>query len=250
MSEIAAPMAVLNVIVLLGIVRMWWTHKECRKRLCWIAIPFFILYFIHTWPVRYLIVGSLEWRYPLSETVDREAEAIVVLSGAIHAADPVRPFPELGANTIERCLHAAKLHKAAPDMPILVSGGPLEGEGGPIAASLMHDFLIRQGVNEQKIIMEEQSRTTYENAVETAKILREKGIRRVILVTSATHMKRSVGTFEKQGLHVAPSACGHIANEYHFDWTDLFPDAASAHHVGVASHEWLGVVLYRIRGRI
>lgn len=245
---IATPMAILSVLVLFGIVRLWWKHKECRKRLCGIAIPFLVLYIIHTWPVRYLIVGSLEWGYPLVETVNGEVEAIVVLSGAIHAADPVRPYPELGTNTIERCFHAAKLHKSAPDKPILVSGGSLEGEGGSIAATLMREFLIRQGVNEQKIIVEDQSRTTHENAVESARILREKGIQRIALVTTATHMKRSVGTFEKQGLRVTPSACGHIANGYGFLWTDLFPDATSAYHVETVSHEWLGYIVYRIRG--
>lgn len=241
-------MAILNVLVLLGIVRVWWSSKECRKRLRWIAIPFLVLYVIHTWPVRYLIVGSLEWRYPFSETVDQDAEAIVVLSGAVHGVDPVHPHPELGANTIERCLHAAKLHKAAPDKPILISGGPSDGEGSPIAAIVMREFLIRQGVNERNMILEDRSMTTHENAVESARILRERGIRRITLVTSATHMKRSVATFEKQGLLVTPSACGHIANGYGFVWTDLFPDATSAYQVEICSHEWLGIAVYRFRG--
>jgi uncharacterized SAM-binding protein YcdF (DUF218 family) len=248
-SVIATPMAILSVLVLFGIGKVWWSHKKCRKRLRWIAIPFLVLYVIHTWPVRYVIVGSLEWRYPLVQTVDKDVEAIVVLSGAVQAADGVRPSPELGANTIERCLHAAKLHKATPGIPILISGGSLD-EGGPVAALLMRDFLIQQGVVEQQLLIEDRSRTTYENAVESARILRERGIQRIVLVTSATHMRRSVGTFEKQQLLVTPSACGHIASGYSFLWTDFFPDGMSAYHIEIASHEWLGIFYYRLRGRL
>lgn len=249
MSLIATPMAILSVLVLIGIGRQWWTHPECRKRLRWIAIPFLFLYVLHAWPVRYLIVGSLEWRYPFVETVHSDVEAIVVLSGTVHTTDTVRPFPELGPSTIERCLHAAKLHKSAPDKPILVSGGMVEVDGA-VAAPLMRDFLIRQGVNEQLIFLEDKSRTTYENAVECARILREKGIQRIALVTTAMHMRRSVASFEKQGLTVRPCPCGHLATGYRFQWADFLPDGTSAYHIETASHEWLGYLVYWLRGQV
>jgi uncharacterized SAM-binding protein YcdF (DUF218 family) len=142
------------------------------------------------------------------------------------------------------------IHRANPDRLILLSGGAIDGAGSPSAAAIMRDFLIGQGVNGSLIEVEEDSQNTYENAVGCNKILRDRGVHRIVLVTDASHMPRASACFRKQGLEVTPSPCGHMANEYHFGWLDLIPSVGSAALVDMAWHEWLGISFYWIRGRI
>ena len=144
-----------------------------------------------------------------------------------------------------------ELHRLAPDRPILVSGGQLEeGRPDPTAAGAMRDFLVRCGVPAPAIITEGRAANTYENAVESCRLLRERGIRRIVLVTDAAHMRRAEACFRAQGVDVVPSACAHRANEYHFEWRDLAPDVRSAADVDQAWHEWVGLAVYRLRGRL
>jgi uncharacterized SAM-binding protein YcdF (DUF218 family) len=133
---------------------------------------------------------------------------------------------------------------------ILLSGGPIDGESSPTAATVMRDFLLSQGVNASRIMLEESSQNTSENAVESCKLLRERGLHRIVLVTDASHMPRASACFRKQGLEVAPSPCSHTANEYHFAWFDLIPDVNSAVQVHTAWHEWLGMAFYWAQGRL
>src|SRR5262249_4883172 len=153
-------------------------------------------------------LGSLEWPYPPSSEIPDEAEAIVVLSGYVRPPDATRTRAELGADTLYRCLHAVTLHHKRRDCPIVVCGGNPDGTSpGPPYAHAMRDFLRDQGVAELQILVEDHSRTTYENAVKAAELLRERGLRHIVLVTDAEHMFRSAGCFRKQGLEVTPAPC-------------------------------------------
>jgi uncharacterized SAM-binding protein YcdF (DUF218 family) len=250
MSAVLTPMVLLHLAILLGLVRLWRKQKEGRRRLVWVAVPFVLLTLLHSPPAAYLALRSLEGRYPPSDRVPPDAGAIVVLSGAVSAPDRTRTRPELGGNTLHRCLQAAVLHRVAPDRPVLVSGGPVDYGGGLTAAAVMREFLIGHGVNAANIITEDRSRNTYENAVGSCRILRDRGIRRIVLVTDAAHMRRAEACFRAQGVDVVPSACGHIATDYALDWRDVLPDVKSAAQVDQAWHEWLGITGYWVRGRL
>ena len=142
MSDVLTPMALLHLAVLLAIVRLWRKQKECRRRLRWVAVPFLLLTLLNSPPAAYLALGSLEWPYPPSDEVPRDAGAIVVLAGSVRPPDRVRTRPELGPSTLYRCLHAAALHRAAPDLPVLVSGGELD-EGGLSSAGVMRSASLK-----------------------------------------------------------------------------------------------------------
>ena len=73
----------------------------------------------------------------------------------------------------------------------------------------MRDFLIEQGIEDSCLIVESQSENTYENAVESGKLLRTRGVRHVVLITDADHMFRASRCFRKQGLEVTPSPVRH-----------------------------------------
>jgi uncharacterized SAM-binding protein YcdF (DUF218 family) len=250
MGEFVRPMALLHLATALGLLRLWWVRKPGRRQLLWVAVPFLLLTVLSTPPAGYLALGTLEWPYPPSAAVPADAGAIVVLAGDVHVADAVRPRPELGSHTLSRCLHALALHRTAEDRPVLVSGGRPYA-GAPTSAEVMRDFLVSHGVKASRLVEEGQSQNTYENAVESCRLLRERGIRRIVLVTDAHHMPRAAACFRRQGMDVVPAPCNHSATSFdHLVITDFVPQIRSATQFDLAWHEWIGYAVYWLRGRV
>src|SRR5207248_2407782 len=99
--------------------------------------------------------------------------------------------------TYERCEFAGWLYKNRQPLPVLASAGQ--------AAIPMHELLRRAGVPEDMIWIEERSRSTHENAVYGAEILRQHGIHSIALVVEAQSMLRAEASFRKLGFEVLPA---------------------------------------------
>lgn len=141
---------------------------------------------------------------PLSDDAAKHASAqmIVVLSGGMHFDSPEYGGPTVDETTLARVRYAARLHRLT-HLPLLVSGGQPPGATATLAAvmkqSLAEDFAI------QDVTVEDKSLDTYENAAFSAAILKDSGIRRILLVTHASHMPRAERAFTEAGFHVVPA---------------------------------------------
>ncbi|MGO9113057.1 MAG: YdcF family protein [Thermoguttaceae bacterium] len=245
------PFPLFYLLTLVALVRLWRNSLGNRRWLLLVIVPFGILGFVSLPLVGHLALGSLEWPYPPQDKVPDDAGAIVVLSGYVRPPSDAVPEVGLGSDTLLRCLHAAQLYKARR-CPILVTGGKVDpSTPGPTLARAMHDFLLGHGVKEEDLLMEERSRTTYENAVLSGDILAQKGINKIVLVTSASHMRRGERCFRALGFQVVPSACDYRTTSFDWSLSDiLLPSPHSAAAVELATHEWLGVAWYWLWGRI
>lgn len=149
--------------------------------------------------------GALENWYPNPPPEQTEmADAIVVLGGntANARANWFEPYDKTKKTT--RVDAAAELYLAGRAPRVLLSGGALEGDVSE-AQGMAHE--IRQlGVPSYAIILENASRSTYENAALSEDALRDQGIRKVLLVTSALHMPRAMAVFHKQGVEAIAAA--------------------------------------------
>lgn len=178
-------------------------------------------------------------------------EAIVILGAGVrrHASE----FGDGAAPNrlaLERLRYGAKLAREN-GLPVLVSGGAPRGkvaEAPVLAASLRADF----GITPRWI--EDASLDTTDNARFSAALLKRAGIRRIVLVTHAAHMRRSVGEFAAQGLEVIPAPTGHLVDrqpdEASFGLADVFdylPSASAAYAGWIAIHEWAGILVQQIR---
>ncbi|MEA1951369.1 MAG: YdcF family protein, partial [Planctomycetota bacterium] len=121
---------------------------------------------------------------------------------------------------------------------------------GKSEAELMRDFLLRLGVAQSDMIVEDCSLSTYENAVQSAKILREREVERIALVTDAAHIYRASRCFDRQGLDVVPAACNFRAVKLKWSPLLFIPNAGSARNLRIAIHEWQGIIWYKLHGRI
>jgi uncharacterized SAM-binding protein YcdF (DUF218 family) len=117
-------------------------------------------------------------------------------------------------------------------------------------AEMMRQFMLRLAVPEADLVVEDRSRTTYENAQQTGRLLKERGIDEVVLVTGATHMLRAERCFLAQDIRVIPSACNYRTRGFRWSLFGFLPHPNSAHRTHEAFHEWLGLVWYWMRGRV
>lgn len=138
---------------------------------------------------------------------------------------------------------AVKLQKKV-NVPIIVSGGKVF-KFNKAEAPIMERFLMDLGISDDQIILEENSRDTFENAKYTKKVCEKFGFKNPILITSAYHMKRSVLSFRKAGLEVIPFPSifpSWRGKQYH--WNDYLP--GNFKQVSMAFREYLGIAYYRM----
>lgn len=245
------PYTLLMLIASAALLRLWQKRTESRRRLLWLTIPFVLLLLMSTPVISDLIIGSLEWRFAPLTGLPKDTQALVVLSAGVFPADRFHPRPQLAGNTLDRCQHAAELYRQGGPCLVLVSGGILYPEKGtPPLAELMRDYLIELGVAPGDVVLEDRSTSTYENAVESSKLLKQRGIEQITLVTQANHMLRAAACFRRLGLQVIPAPCDFQANEFEWRMNRFLPSPSAARAVQEVWHEWLGIAWYRLHGRI
>ena len=172
------------------------------------------------------------------------APAMVVLGGAVEGAlVPWRPYPDL-TSAGDRLWHAARLYRAGKAPLIVLSGGTTH-EGEEPEAQAMRRFLVDMGVPPAAMVLEEKSTTTTENAADTAQLLQGRGIRKILLVTSALHMRRARALFGHAGFEVVPAPTDFEVSHRPFVWRDLLPDTNALDGSARAIKEIVG----RLAGR-
>jgi uncharacterized SAM-binding protein YcdF (DUF218 family) len=179
-------------------------------------------------------------RYPaldLGKPVD--AQAIVILGGGVRVNAPEYGRSAPGATTLERLVYGARVARIT-GLPVLVSGSHYEAAA--MTASLQQDF----GLSARWV--ENRSRDTHQNARFSASILGREGIRKVILVTSAAHMARSVEEFEEAGIRTVPAPAA-MWTEREKGLLALIPNADALVRSQRACYEGLGLVIQGLRRR-
>jgi uncharacterized SAM-binding protein YcdF (DUF218 family) len=141
---------------------------------------------------------------------------------------------------LERLRFGARLARVS-GLPVL-----LAGEADPMADALWTDF----GVAPRWL--EGDSLDTEDNARNTAKILRGEGVSRIVLVTHAMHMRRSLREFEQHGIEVIPAPLGFFSAQAPISGEDnalfdFLPSPSAAFAAWYASHEWAGLLALEIR---
>ena len=157
-------------------------------------------------------------------------------------------------NNIDRVLQALELYKMGKIDNILLSGGA--GNlvfRNMLEAELLKKFLVNIGVDKQDILIDTVSDNTFQNAVYCSKILRENNLvdEKILLITSAIHMRRSIACFEKQGIKVEPYSTNKYAGIRRYQFEHLFiPKIVNFILWNNLIHETLGYFVYDIYGYI
>lgn len=176
-------------------------------------------------------------------TLQQHADVIVVLGGGREVNDPAWQGDQPSLMAMQRLRYAARLAKASK-LPVLISGGLHFGQP-PSEAQLMADSL-QQDFGVRADWLEGESRTTWENAELSAKILQAQGINRVVLVTNAWHMPRSRWSFEQFDFEVVSAPVGFLSGPNNRPFNGWLPEAKAMWQNTALLNEILGAVLYRL----
>jgi uncharacterized SAM-binding protein YcdF (DUF218 family) len=209
----------------------------------------------NTWLSNHL-VKSLEWQHlPASDLPN--ADAIVVLGGATRPQDSPRPWVDL-AEEGDRVIHGAQLYLQGKAPIVIMSGGRIDWKENQAASESadMAEIAEAFGVPSTAILQDPTSLNTHENAVNVKQILEDRGIDRILLVTSAMHMPRSIAIFRKQGIDAIPAPTDFLVSEVDLQPTPtsqdailaLLPDSGSLHRFTRAMKEYIGIGFYWLRG--
>ena len=249
------PLVIGLVLVIVGALCLWRGWRKAGFGLLIGAVAWLWLW---STPMTYRwIGGSLESEWPVVKAEDAPtADAIVLLGGGMGANTNVYPYAEMW-NGADRVWHAARLYKAGK-APIVIPSGTGERE------SCM-PLLLDLGVPESAIVIEDKARNTEENAkfverlinnrVEHVERVDEKDVEtckpRVLLVTSAWHMRRSVLMYRKYApsLEIVPAAADYeatVQTGHPFSVKDLWPDATMFFYNSYVLKEYVGYWGYRL----
>ncbi|HEY0330834.1 MAG TPA: YdcF family protein [Rhodopseudomonas sp.] len=244
----AVPSNAMLMICVLGAVLLPTRWRRGGLRLLALGLT---LLLIAGWsPLGNVLLLSLTERFPAWQFDGRAPDGVIILGGAIDAeASTARNALELDGSA-ERIVAMLQLARQFPGARMVFSGGSANlvqapVPEAPIAGALLQSF----GVAAERIVLEDRSRTTAENATFTRDLVAPKPGERWLLVTSAYHMPRSIAAFRAVGFEV---------EAYPVDWrTRGWVDAAMPFdrlsaglaRTDVAVHEWVGLIAYRLAGR-
>lgn len=202
-------------------------------------------------PVGAYLLRPLERRFPAFHDcpVPMQLGGIILLGGSTGTLSIAGNIEEDLNDASDRVRYAAQLAKSHPELKILVSGGNVyQLPGRPTEAAVMTHVLQDFGVEPSRLILEDGSRTTAENARLSAASARAAGGGRPwLLVTSAFHMPRSVGTFRAAGVAVVAAPTDWRVGDA-LSWIGS-TSAANLFDLDIAVKEYLGLLAYRLSGR-
>lgn len=200
-------------------------------------------------PLGNLLLYPLESRFPAWAPSRGAPDGIIVLGGSVDTDLSAAHGMPVVPRAADRLFAPAELARRYPNARIVFTGGTAnlvqtEAREADYSAPILENL----GIAKERLILERDSRNTWENAIFTKKLVAPKPGERWLLVTSAFHMPRAMGIFRKAGFDV---------EAYPVDWRmggrdELFSftrnGAEGLSKTEVAVREWIGLLTYRLLG--
>ncbi|MSO54169.1 MAG: YdcF family protein [Rhodospirillales bacterium] len=241
------PANLLLAALIVGTVLLW--TRQRRLGVTVVSIAMGLVVAVAVLPVGDWMTQALENRFPPLHKLPDKIDGIVALGGVV---DPwiskARGHVSLGG-TVERLSEFAALASRYPDAKLVFTGGSGRLMSQELKeATLAAPFLDLLGLDPTRLILEDQSRNTYENAVLSRDLVQPKPDETWVLITSAAHMPRAVGCFRQAGWTVIPYPV-----DFNYEGNEGF-GLTFNFYLGLgklsgATHEWVGLASYWITGR-
>lgn len=197
------------------------------------------------------------WEVPSKDPGDlAKYDVGIVLTGGISSEYLSQNSKNILGPSADRIWQAAHLYKLGKIKYILISGGD-----GKLKSSLKHiyendkakEFLVEVGVPDSVIFQDKMSINTHENAVHSKDVFPQMAISKtpkILIITSAWHMKRAMACFKKQGIITNDFAANPLVTNMHIKWYDFLPDAQELAKTQLFFKEWIGYLAYWVVGYI
>lgn len=232
----------LTWVLVLGVLAVPWTRRRARRwkrrrNLGLAALALLLVFSLE--PVSNGILYSMEHDAPSTYRPDVTYDAIILLGG-LTDEDVTKESGQPAYNdNVERVLMTHRLLREGKARFVVPSGGLNE-------ANLMGAQLRDWGIEPDRIVLEDRARNTRENAIYSAEIVKQRGWRKVLVVTSAFHMKRSIECFNAVDLDFDTYAVDYRATRSPRTW--LQPRASFFAVSTAMVRELFGRFIYRLQG--
>jgi uncharacterized SAM-binding protein YcdF (DUF218 family) len=250
-KKIAGPLffsvTMIVILFILGLFFLLLTRRQKTGKIL-VLIGTIFLGFLSYDGISERILRPLEYKYPplLSGQNIQNVKWIVVLGGG-HTSDPQLPVTsQLSEGSLARLVEGIRLHRELPQTKLILSGGVVFD---PVCnARLLAEAALAMGVKKEDLILEEISKDTEGQARLIKQVV---GQEPFVLVTSASHMPRSMALFERLGLNPIPAPTDHLVKERQGIAPGVFfLSAGSLRKAERAFYEYLGLAWAKLRGLI
>lgn len=239
------PVTLLTLLLIGGFV--FRRRNFIKRGVLFVAVAALFLGLV---PVGPFLVQQLEQRHKLPDRLPEKIDGVVVLGGGLDTELSAEYDQPQFTNWSGRFFTLLQLAKRYPDARIVYSGGT----GNLVRqdykeADIARKMLENLGLDTDRLIFENKSRNTYENMVFTKQAVQPKKGENWLLVTSAFHMPRSVAVIKSNGWNVIPYPAGYIEgrNLTIGNFGDIL---GNYWKLEIAAKEFVGIIAYRLTGRI
>ena len=243
LTFLISPTVIIICVIILALI----IRKPVIRRKLLLASLLLLLFFSNP----FIINQVLKYWEPESNMNKTDVyDSGVVLSGFMGWDKESNSF-SFGEGA-DRLTEALVQYRKGRIKTILISGGSGSLVDDTRESVLAKAFLTENcGVPDSVILIDSVSRNTYENAVETKKIMNAEGLKSAIMITSAWHMRRAEGCFKKVGLDVDIHPIDGMYHEQRFELSDLIvPNTRNIFKWENLMHEIAGIIIYKFQGYI
>jgi uncharacterized SAM-binding protein YcdF (DUF218 family) len=200
---LVAPVNLLLLILLAGVVLLFTRFARAGRGFVVAALAGFFI--VGVLPTGALMLRVLEDRFPPPPDDMPAPAGIIVLGGGVNEVITRFRGPQELTGAGDRMTEAAMLARRFPEARLVFTGGSAALLGSPYReAHVARQFFQNLGIPASQLVFEDKSRNTFENAAFTRDLVKPEPGQTWLLVTSASHMPRSVGIFRKAGFDVTP----------------------------------------------
>jgi uncharacterized SAM-binding protein YcdF (DUF218 family) len=242
----ATPSNLLPSLILIGLVLTLTRLRRTGWALAFLGVAG--LFAGGLGPLANWLIIPLEERFAPFRDDGRPVAGIVVLGGAVEADESLARGQLTVNEAAERVIALADLARRYPAAKVVFSGGASSLVEQAVEAEGVARFIGELGLARERLVLEDHSRTTRENALYSRELLKPQPDERWLLVTSAWHMPRAVGSFRRVGFSVTPYPVDYRTRGPQ-DAVRFFPFVANGlRRLDLAAKEWMGLLAYRLAG--
>ncbi len=237
-----SPANLLLLLVCLAAVLTWTPWRRAARWVIGLAALLGLTF--AALPLGNWMLLTLENRFPVVRELPERVDGIIAVGGVVNQfVTKDRGQVALGS-AVERLTEFAALARRYPEAKMVFTGGSGNLFRQDVKeADVIGPFLELLGLDTEKIILESESRNTFENAVYTYDLLKPKPEETWFLITSAFHTPRTVGCFRKAGWNViAYPVDFNFAGNQEFGLSFNLGSGMAMLNGGL--HEWLGLIFY------
>ncbi len=234
-----------TIFIVILFIALYYIRKSRRIAVIIIIVDIILLYTLSIGLVGNIILSPLEnYTSPINLKEKHHADYIVVLGGgSINSSPEEDGKGSLPPEAMKRALYGVYL-AGIIEVPVIFSGGKVFSDETESEADIALRIMKRYTAKKIKFIKEDRSRTTFENAEFIKKTFNPE---KIILVTSAYHMKRSLYSFKRAGIECIPAPTDYKLDNSGYNFMSFIPTTGGMNSIFIGMKEHVGLLFYKLK---